>query len=444
MLCCLPMAAQLNGTGFYRFRNSQNTGDYICLANDKFNYTKIISTAGGGLSKFLFDQTNAVNRATSCATRYLQTDIHLVEDAEMVDPSTVIYAKNTTGNYYDLIGQGTSLLSLTTGQYPGSVKLNFENITALLSKVSGSGASALYTSRVSLKASNYSSADLGNRYFIDNAGKFDISESGSSQNAKWYIEPVTHFNVKPEVEFGGKYYTTLYVPFAFTLSNNVLKAYAIKSIPADGNLEIEEVASNGGTVPAGTPVLLECSSNVAADCQLIPTGEPLSSVPYLTTSDAPSASTETDYTGTNLMKGTYFCNLDGTVYFNTTSGTNAGSMNVNHYTATTNPQKYVVGITASDKLGLVKATGTAMPANKAWLEYTGTAELVLPFEATKIGDVNRDGEINISDVTAMIDIILGKETAEDNYDHKAADVNTDGTINISDVTALIDIILGKN
>lgn len=431
MLCCLPMAAQLNGTGFYRFRNSQNTSDYISLANDKFNYTTIISSAAGGLGKLMFDRTNAINRATVCATNYLQTDIHLVVDEETIDPSTVIYAKNTTGNYYDLIGQGTSLLSLTTGRYPGTVELDFENITALLSKVSGSGASALYTSRVSLKASNYSSADLGDRYFIDNAGKFDISESGSAQNAKWYIEPVTHFNIKPEVEFGGKYYTTLYVPFAFTLSNNVEKAYAIKSIPSDGNLEIEEVATNGGTVPAGTPVLLECSSNVASECQLIPQGEPRTDM-------------ETAYTGTNQMKGAYFCNQDGNVYYDTTAGTNKGSFNANNYTAPTNPQKYVVGITASGKLGFVKATGTAMPANKAWLEYTGTAELVLPIEATKIGDVNRDGEVNISDVTAMIDIILGKETADDNYDHKAADVNTNGTINISDVTSLIDIILGKN
>ena len=442
MLCCLPMAAQLNGTGFYRFRNSQNTGDYICLANDKFNYTTVISSAAGGLSKLMFDQTNAINRATICATNYLQTDIHLVADAEMIDPSTVIYAKNTTGNYYDLIGQGTSLLSLTTGRYPGTVELDFENITALLSKVSGSGASALYTSRVSLKASNYSSADLGNRYFIDNAGKFDISESGSAQNAKWYIEPVTHFNVKPEVEFGGKYYTTLYVPFAFKLSNNVEKAYAIKSIPTDGNLEVEEVATNGGTVPAGTPVLLECRSNVASECQLIPQGEPLCSTPVFTESDAPKASTETNYTGANTLKGFYFCNQDGTLTYPKPSGT--GSINANNYKTPTNPQKYVVGITASGKLGFVKATGTAMPANKAWLEYAGTAELVLPFEATKIGDVNRDGEVNISDVTAMIDIILGKETADDNYDHKAADVNTDGAINITDVTGLIDFILGKN
>ena len=441
-LCSLPMNAQLNGTGFYRFRNSANKSDYICLANDKFNYTTIIGSAAGGLSKLMFDRTNAVNRATVCATNYLQTDIHLVEDEECIDPSTVIYAKNTEGNYYDLIGQGTSLLSLTTGQYPGKVVLNFENITALLTKVSGSGVNTLYTSRVSLKASNYSSADLGNRYFIDNGGKFDISESGSAQNAKWYIEPVSYFNVKAVVEFGGKYYTTMYVPFAYTLSNHVEKAYVIKSIGTDGVLELEVVATNGANVPAGTPVLLECSSNVASECRLIPVDEPLCSTPYLTTADAPTASTATNYTGVNILKGTYFCNQDGLLSYPKPSGT--GTINANHYTARTDAM-YVVGITASGKLGFVKATGTAMPANKAWLEYTGTAELVLPFEGSKPGDVDRSGDVTIADVKALVKIILGRATEGDsnNYDFKAADVNGDGKRTIADVTALVNMILGK-
>ena len=442
MLCALPMSAQLNGTGFYRFRNSSRTTDYISLANDKFNYTTIISTAAGGLSKLLLDRTNAINRATVCATNYLQTDIHLVQDPDCIDPATVIYAKNTEGNYYDLIGQGTSLLSLCTGQYPGTVELNFENITALLTKVSGSGANALYTSRVSLKASNYDSADLGNRYFIDNSGKFDISESGTAATAKWYIEPVSYFNVAPSVAFGSGYFTTIYVPFAFTLSNNVQKAYAVTSIDTDGKVNIEEIASNGGTVPAGTPVILECSSNTPSDCRLIPVDEPLCSTPTLTTSDAPTANTSSNYTGTNILKGTYFCNTDGSLSFPKPSGT--GTINANHYTAPTNPQKYVLGITASGKLGLVKATGTAMPANKAWLEYTGTAELVLPFSASKPGDVNRDGNVTIADVTALVDIILGKDPGPNyTYDHEAANVNGDSDITIADVTALVDIILGK-
>ena len=124
-----------------------------------------------------------------------------------------------------------------------------------------------------------------------------------------------------------------------------------------------------------------------------------------------------------------------------------GTINANHFTAPTNPDKYVLGITASGKLGFVKATGTAMPANKAWLEYTGTAELVLPFEEAAFvkGDVNRDGQATIADVTALVNIILGKavEGDDNNYDFKAANVNEDDHITIADVTALVNIILGK-
>ena len=58
---------------------------------------------------------------------------------------------------------------------------------------------------------------------------------------------------------------------------------------------------------------------------------------------------------------------------------------------------------------------------------------------TLIGDVNCDGEVNISDVTALIDYLLGSVT--DPFDENAADVDHDGEIRISDVTALIDLLL---
>ncbi|MBQ8051824.1 MAG: endonuclease [Bacteroidaceae bacterium] len=61
--------------------------------------------------------------------------------------------------------------------------------------------------------------------------------------------------------------------------------------------------------------------------------------------------------------------------------------------------------------------------------------------ATLPGDVNRDGEVTIADVTALVNIILGKDTA--GYDLEAADVNEDGERTIADVTALVNIILGK-
>ena len=51
------------------------------------------------------------------------------------------------------------------------------------------------------------------------------------------------------------------------------------------------------------------------------------------------------------------------------------------------------------------------------------------------GDVNNDGEVNIADVSAIIDIILTDGV------NSNADVNGDGEVNIADVNMVIDIIL---
>ena len=65
--------------------------------------------------------------------------------------------------------------------------------------------------------------------------------------------------------------------------------------------------------------------------------------------------------------------------------------------------------------------------------------------STKLkGDVNKDKRITIADVTALVNIILGKDdTPPYVYDHDAADVNVDKKVTIADVTALVNIILGK-
>lgn len=61
-----------------------------------------------------------------------------------------------------------------------------------------------------------------------------------------------------------------------------------------------------------------------------------------------------------------------------------------------------------------------------------------------IVDINRDGDMNVGDVTALVDIVLGKDNVEPyKYDHKAADVNGDGKFDVSDVTALVNLILNK-
>ena len=55
------------------------------------------------------------------------------------------------------------------------------------------------------------------------------------------------------------------------------------------------------------------------------------------------------------------------------------------------------------------------------------------------GDVNGDGTVDISDVVALVNIILNGSS-----DYQAeADVNNDEGIDISDVVALVNIILGQ-
>ena len=64
-------------------------------------------------------------------------------------------------------------------------------------------------------------------------------------------------------------------------------------------------------------------------------------------------------------------------------------------------------------------------------------EDITPEPVFVIVDVNNDGEVNIADVNALIDMILTGKTKP------VGDVNNDGEINIADINALIDIIINK-
>ena len=59
----------------------------------------------------------------------------------------------------------------------------------------------------------------------------------------------------------------------------------------------------------------------------------------------------------------------------------------------------------------------------------------------QLGDVNHDGDVNISDVTDLIDYLLG---APVDVCDNCADVDGDGDVNIADVTDLIDMLLSRN
>ncbi len=93
-----------------------------------------------------------------------------------------------------------------------------------------------------------------------------------------------------------------------------------------------------------------------------------------------------------------------------------------------------------------------LPAGECTLEWRYTKDLsvnrpgdyfavdnVAIISAPLRGDVNGDGQVNISDVTALINYLLTSDTTGINV--KALDCNQDGKVGIGDVTALINYLL---
>ena len=78
-------------------------------------------------------------------------------------------------------------------------------------------------------------------------------------------------------------------------------------------------------------------------------------------------------------------------------------------------------------------------SHPVWGKFLHINEVEFPDEDEPLaGDVNRDDHVNVSDVAALINQILGIEPMDTNL----GDVNGDGKVNVSDITALINIILG--
>ena len=89
----------------------------------------------------------------------------------------------------------------------------------------------------------------------------------------------------------------------------------------------------------------------------------------------------------------------------------------------------VVGIhVGTTTITVASADGTAQP------------DTCLVTVFTDPGDVNSDGSISISDVTALINVLLSSGGGDNPY----ADVNGDGKISIADVTTLINVLLTSN
>ena len=62
------------------------------------------------------------------------------------------------------------------------------------------------------------------------------------------------------------------------------------------------------------------------------------------------------------------------------------------------------------------------------------------FEVELYGDVNFDGQLNVSDVVVLINFVLGTTPTEE--ESLTADMNQDEIINVLDVILLVNEILG--
>ena len=126
------------------------------------------------------------------------------------------------------------------------------------------------------------------------------------------------------------------------------------------------------------------------------------------------------------------------IYFNKISGTGMTTLVNSLPTRSASNKGVMYAIHINDNNSMTTAQITTA-SNKYWLpkKYNGSAWVDLT--ASTRGDVDGDGSVNISDVTALIDYLLSGNASGINV--SAADCDQDNSVNISDVTALIDYLL---
>ena len=126
------------------------------------------------------------------------------------------------------------------------------------------------------------------------------------------------------------------------------------------------------------------------------------------------------------------------IYFNKISGTGMTTLVNSLPTRSASNKGVMYAIHINDNNSMTAAQITTA-SNKYWLpkKYNGSAWVDLT--ASTRGDVDGDGSVNISDVTALIDYLLSGNASGINV--SAADCDQDNSVNISDVTSLIDYLL---
>jgi hypothetical protein len=343
----LTASADYDGPGYYRVEN---------LATER--WCSVIDNRGS----IDYGSTTADLQAIK-----LQKDFNEV----CCDPASVIYMY-PVGKQYQIDAQGTGIHQII-GHY---MDLSTSGTADGQKLYLASGTYQGFTKY--LGDSNFYPFDLGT-----------MATTASGNYRKWFIRPVTEtgdnfLGVRPTVEIDGKYYATMYASFPFNTYSEGMKVYYISK---QGGIEAALVEIEG-TVPAATPVLIECSTDAPTTNRLGVGGS------------APAISN-------NLMKGTYFNNPDN-----------------RHWNRVAyDPQTMrVLGKTSDGKLGFITADIDYIPANTCWLPVSKDTKkeifAVPESEYTGYDSVEAIGADNngLSDVYNLLGVCVLRQATPEQID----------------------------
>lgn len=318
LLGCATMLgaqAQLSGAGYYRVKNV-STGRYMSLSD---NHSRGVDF-------------------NSCTADCGAMQTSKIMDNIYSDPGSIFYLDHISGVSYNVVGQGTSLHDI----------INYY----------------IYISPVGSYYKIYQE-QKGQRITLSD---FDDVEENESYVATlggkttWYITPLNttdnYIGVKPTISVGDKHYAAVFAGYPYTLGTGMKAYYINKVIENEGVVIIKELT---GTIPANTPVLIECSSTDISKNQI---------TPVLNSDVVPSD---------NLAIGVYFCLGDRwSAHYNSTKFDPATMrvLSLNTYgnlavsTSTQNLKTVMIEPRGADGKHL---TVTAIPANSWYIPVSSSA-----------------------------------------------------------------------
>lgn len=311
----LGAQAQLSGAGYYRVKNV-STGRYMSLSDDHSRGVDF----------------------NSCTADCGAMQTSKIMDNIYSDPGSIFYLDHIDGVSYNVVGQGTSLHDIINYYIYISPVGSYYKI---YQEQKGQ--------RVTL--SDFDDVEEDESYVATTGGK-----------TTWYITPLNttdnYIGVKPTISVGDKHYAAVFAGYPYTLGAGMKAYYINKVIENEGVVIIKELT---GTIPAKTPVLIECSSTDISKNQI---------TPVLNSDAVPSD---------NLAMGVYFCLGDRwSAHYNSTKfdPSTMRVLSLNTYgnlavsTSTQNLKTVMIEPRGADGKHL---TITAIPANSWYIPVSSSA-----------------------------------------------------------------------